>query len=167
MAYLSKRKFIALTFAFFICSALILSIELSKDESLMQASSLSLEQIVSRRQSVRSYTSEDISSQQLLDVLWAAYGYIDGARSLPRIGYDYSLIIFPVNETGSYQYTPRHNSLVAHDLSVDKETIRPHDSNWPSDAPFVLVVVWNETKMGNQYFASAEAGWKRGFWRIT
>ncbi|MGQ9460586.1 MAG: nitroreductase family protein [Candidatus Bathyarchaeaceae archaeon] len=148
MTYLSKRKFIVLAVAFFICLALLVT----------QASSLSLEQTVSRRQSIRSYTSEDVSRQQLLEVLWAAYGYANGHRSVPQIGYDYSLIIFPVNTTGSYRYIPESNSLVVHDLTVNKETIRPHDSNWPSDSSIVLVVVWNQTKMGNGYFASAEAG---------
>ena len=126
--------------------------------SVASTTSLPLEQTVSRRQSIRSYTSENISSQQLLEVLWVAYGHINGHRSAPRIGYDYSLIIFPVNETGSYRYIPENNSLVAHDLSVNKETIRPHNQDWPSDASVVLVVLWNQTKMDNEYFASAEAG---------
>ena len=157
MNCLSKRKFIVLTVAFLICFALPLFILASIGRTRSQPS-FSFEQIVSRRLSVRSFTSEGISTQQLLDVLWAAYGYSNGIGSVPQIGYDYSLIVFPVNETGSYQYIPENNSLVVHDLSVNKETIRPHDTNWPSDAPFVLVVVWNETKMGNQYFASAETG---------
>jgi nitroreductase len=126
--------------------------------SVASTTSLPLEQTVSRRQSIRSYTSENISSQQLLEVLWATYGHINGHMSVPRMGYDYSLIIFPVNETGSYRYIPENNSLVAHDLSVNKETIRPHNQDWPSDASVVLVVLWNQTKMDNEYFASAEAG---------
>lgn len=118
----------------------------------------SLEETISRRQSTRSYTSENISSQQLLEVLNAAYGYINNHRSVPRIGDDYSLIIFPVNRTGSYRYIPENNSVIIHDLTVNKETLRPHDQNWPSDASFVLVVAWNQTSMSNPYFASAEAG---------
>ncbi|NWG11073.1 nitroreductase family protein [Candidatus Bathyarchaeota archaeon] len=118
----------------------------------------SLEETISRRLSTRNYISVDISSQQLLDVLWAAYGYANAHRSAPLIGYDHSLIIFPVNATGSYQYIPENNSLVTHDLSVNKETIRSHDQGWPSDASAVLVVVWNSTKMSNGFFASAEAG---------
>ena len=144
----SKRKFIIYLVTFSICLTLLVT----------QAFSLSLEQIISRRQSIRSYTSQNISNQQLLEVLWAAYGYANGHRSVPQIGYDYSLIIFPVNETGSYRYIPEDNSLIVHDISVNKETIRPHDQNWPSDASVVLVVVWNRTKMSNGCFASAEAG---------
>ena len=148
MAYLSKRKVIICMFAFSVCFALLVP----------QAFSLLLEQVISRRQSTRSYALENVSSQQLLWVLWAAYGYANGHRSLPQIGYDYSLVIFPVNETGSYRYVPESNSLVVHNLTVNKETIRLHDQGWPSDASVVLVVVWNQTKMSNGYFASAEAG---------
>jgi hypothetical protein len=117
-----------------------------------------LEETVSQRQSIRSYTTESISFQQLLSVLWAAYGYSGGTRVVPQIGPDYSLIIFPVNATGSYTYIPETNSLTVYDSAVNKETIRPHDQGWPSNASYVLVVVWNQTKMNNGYFASAEAG---------
>jgi len=124
----------------------------------LYATASPLEQTVSRRQSIRNYTNENISCQQLLEVLWSAYGHFNSRRNVPQIGYDYSLIIFAVNETGSYRYIPENNSLVVHDLTVNKETIRPHDSGWPSDASVVLVVVWNQTKMNNGYYASAETG---------
>ncbi len=148
MLHLSKRKFVICTLTFAICLSLL----------VMQAFSLSLEQVISRRESMRSYTSENISRQQLLQVLWAAYGNTNDQKSIPRIGEDHSLIIFTINETGSYRYVPESSSLVVHNLSVNKETIRPHDAGWPSDAKVVLVIVWNETKMDNHYFASAQAG---------
>lgn len=107
---------------------------------------------------MRSYINENISNQQLLEVLWLSYGYSNDHRNIPKIGDDYSLIIYAVNATGSYQYVPENNSLVIHDLMVNKETIRSNDQNWPSDASVVLVVVWNQTRMSNGYFASAEAG---------
>ena len=116
------------------------------------------EETVSQRYSVRSYTTDPISSQQLLSVLWAAYGYTGGSRVLPQIGSDYSLIIFVVNATGSFRYNPETNSLAVYNTAVNKETIRSDDSNWPSDANVVLVIVWDQTKMSNQYFASVEAG---------
>jgi len=122
------------------------------------AASYPLEQTISRRQSVRSYTNKNISSQQLLEVLRSAYGFWGAHRSIPRMGYDYSLIIFSVNATGSYRYNPETNTITLHNANVNKETIRLHDSNWPSDASVVLVIVWNKTRMNNQYFASAEAG---------
>lgn len=148
MSYLSKRKFVICTITFWICLSLLIT----------QSFSLSNEQVASRRQSMRSYTSEDVSEQQLLDVLWAAYGYTNGRRNVPRIGYDYSLILYTVNETGSYRYIPESNSLAVHDLTVNKESIRSYDSGWPSDASEVFVIAWDENRMDNHYFAAAEVG---------
>jgi nitroreductase len=136
---------------FFACTGLFVS----------QTSGLSLEQIISRRQSIRSYTSESISDQQLLELLQIAYGYNNGHRSIPQIGEDYSLVIFPYNETGCYQYVPETNSLVVHDLTVNKDTVPTHDyfdQTYVQTANVILAVVWNQTKMDNGYFASAEAG---------
>jgi len=122
-------------------------------------SSTSLEETVSRRQSIRSYTNENITSQQLLEVLRAGYGFWSGHRSIPQIGNDYSLTIFPINATGSYRYIPENNLLAVHNLSVNKETIRPHiNQDYVSTASVVLIAAWNRTKMDNWYFPSAEAG---------
>lgn len=92
-------------------------------------------------------------------MLWAAYGG-DGHRNVPQMGSDYSLIIFPVNATGCYRYVPEENSLVVHDPTVNKQTIG--HSMWGQGfvitASVVLVVVWNQSRMDNGYFASAEAG---------
>ena len=117
-----------------------------------------LEITMSKRYSARWFTTQNISSEQLLSLLRNSYGYVGNNRVLPRIGSDYSLVIYAVNSSGSYRYIPETNSLVTHNLSVNKETIRPHDCNWPSDANVVFVIVWNQTRMDNQYFASAEAG---------
>jgi len=121
-----------------------------------------LEETISRRRSTHqsgTYTSQDITQQQLLKVLWAAYGYLpSGYRSVPSIGGNYSLIIYAVNATGSYRYIPENHSIVLHDQTVNKGTISSHDQGWPSEASTVLVIVWNQTQMNNQYFAAAEAG---------
>jgi len=151
MTYLSKRKFIIYAVTFSICLGLLVA----------QAFSLSLEQIISRRQSTRSYISENISGQQLLEILELVYGTTNGHRSVPQIGDDYSLVIFPYNETGCYRYVPENNSLVVHNLTVNKNTIPPYDyfnQLYVSTASVILAVVWNQTKTNNGYFASAEAG---------
>jgi nitroreductase len=117
----------------------------------------SFEETVSQRQSVRSYTIANITSEQLMSILSAAYGYADAERVLPRIGAEYSLAIYVVNNTACYLYNPEANSFSLYNSSVNKETIRPH-VGWVSDASAVLVIVWNQTRMSNQYFASIEAG---------
>lgn len=119
-----KRKSLILLVTFLLCFSLFVT----------QAFSLSLEETISRRESVRSYSSGSVPRNQFLDLLKSAYGHTSGQGTTPKIGSDYSLIIYTLNETGSYQYNPQTNSLNAYDLNVNKETIRPYDSNWPSNA---------------------------------
>ncbi|MFA5363982.1 MAG: nitroreductase family protein [Candidatus Bathyarchaeia archaeon] len=148
MAGQSKKNVAYCLITFFVCISLLTT----------QAFALSIEQVMSSRQSVRSYTNEDVTNQQLLDVLWAAYGYTGQQRNVPQIGVAHTLIIYTVNQTGSYRFVPETRSLVAHLLSVNKQAIRSYISSWPSDANEVLVIVWDETVMDNHYFACAEAG---------
>jgi hypothetical protein len=110
-----KRKSLILLVTFLLCFSLFVT----------QAFSLSLEETISRRESVRSYSSGSVPRNQFLDLLKSAYGHTSGQGTTPKIGSDYSLIIYTLTET---------NSLNAYDLNVNKETIRPYDSNWPSNA---------------------------------
>lgn len=141
-----------------LAACLIALLILPSVPSKSYATSFPLEQTISRRQSIRNYTNENVTSQQLIEVLKTAYGLWNGHRTIPQIGYEYGLTIFAVNSTASYRYIPETNTLTMHDASVNKETIRPYDDNWPSDASSVILVVWNKTQTTNQYFASAEAG---------
>ena len=129
---------------------------------VMPTSGTSLEETLSRRRSTHTsgtYTKQNITHQQLLNVLWAAYGHLpSGHRSVPCFGRTHSLIIFAVNATGSYRYIPQNHSIVLYDEGVTKEKIKPHNQGWPSETSVVLVLVWNRTEMDNQYFAAAEAG---------
>jgi hypothetical protein len=119
-----------------------------------------LEITISQRYSVRSYTNQPVTSQQLLTALHAAYGYSGANRVLPKIGDAYSLTVFSVNSSGSYIYTPETNSMSVWNTSVSKETISSRlTQSWENGANVVVVIVWNQTKMNNGYFAYAEAGY--------
>jgi hypothetical protein len=119
-----------------------------------------LEITVSQRYSVRDYTDQPVTSQQLLTLLCTAYGYSGANRVLPKIGDAYSLTLFSINSSGSYIYTPETNSMSVWDTTVTKETISPRlTQTWENGANVVVVIVWNQTKMNNGYFAYAEAGY--------
>jgi hypothetical protein len=137
--------------------AIVLALLLLFELGLAMATPLEI--TASQRSSVRSYTNQPVTSQQLLTILSAAYGYSGANRVLPRIGDAYSLVVFSVNSSGSYIYAPETNSMSVWDTAVSKETIRPRlTQSWENDANVVLVIVWDQTKMNNQYFAYAEAG---------
>jgi len=122
-------------------------------------SAVSFEKIVSQRQSVRNYTTVDITSKQLMSVLSTAYGYVGTNRMVPRVGSDYSLAIFVVNSTACYLYNPEFNSLSLYNSSLNKATNPPFPPlSWVKDASAYLVIVWNQTRMSNEHIAFIEAG---------
>jgi SagB-type dehydrogenase family enzyme len=123
------------------------------------ATATPIETTISQRNSIRTYAPQNVEPQQLLNLLQAACGYAESNRVLPKIGDTYSIVIFAVNASGSFKYTPETNLLSVWDTAVNRETIGPHlTQSWEKDANIVLILVWNQTKMSNQYFASAEAG---------
>jgi hypothetical protein len=147
MAFPSKT----LNLAIFIVSCLLITPAL--------ADSVSLEQTISARYSVRNWASGSISDVQLLEVLHSAYGVYGDHRSVPLVGNAYSLDLFVANTTGTYRYVPEQNTLIVHDLTVNKETLRPSfGQSFVPDASAVILIIWNQTRMSNQYYASAEAG---------
>lgn len=123
------------------------------------ADSVSIEQTISARYSARSWTSASVSDAQLLEVLHSGCGYYGDHRSIPQVGNAYSIDLFVANATGTYLYVPEQNVLTVHDLSVNKETIRSNfGQGYVADAKAVILIIWNQTRMSNQYYASAEAG---------
>jgi len=87
--------------------------------------SLSLEEAIARRRSVRDFTPEPISQSQLSQILWAAQGISDTwekLRTVPSAGATYPLEIFIVCgrngvegiDGGIYHYNIDRHSLTLH-----------------------------------------------------
>ena len=96
-----------------------------------QKGSMSLEEAITRRRSVRRFTSKPISQSQLSQILWAAQGISDTSekyRTVPSAGATYPLEVFVVcgKDTiegingGIYHYHIARHSLTLH----HKEDIR-------------------------------------------
>jgi hypothetical protein len=119
-----------------------------------------IETTISMRQSIkRTYTNQPVLEPQLLELLRAAYGNWGNHKSVPQIGSNYSLTVYSVNATGSYRYIPEENILVIHDLTVKKDNLTALDyQNYFNVSDTVLLIFWNQTRMNNFHFASAEAG---------
>ncbi len=89
---------------------------------------ISIEQALAYRRSIREYTSEPITLEQLSQLLWAAYGINEvryGFKTCPSAGATYPLVIYVVvgektvliNRTaylraGIYKYDPYTHSLI-------------------------------------------------------
>lgn len=105
---------------------------------------MSLEETLARRRSVREFTRETLSEQELSQLLWAVQGITrpGGYRTAPSAGALYPLEVYVAMASGIYHYEPREHRLNRrsnHDLrpalcraGLDQESIL--------EAPAVFVI---------------------------
>ena len=85
--------------------------------------SVSVEEALARRRSVREYADESLTMDQVMQLLWAAQGITNatyGFRTAPSAGGTYPLKIYVVTrpsgvvglEAGIYRYEPQDHSLI-------------------------------------------------------
>ena len=90
-----------------------------------QRGSMSLEEAIAGRRSVRDFTPQPITQLQLSQILWAAQGITDApwqSRTVPSAGATYPLEIYIVcgrdgvegMADGTYHYHPDNHSLTVH-----------------------------------------------------
>ncbi len=134
---------------------LLKSLELPKPKP---QGSISLEQAIGDRESVRSFTKQTLSLEQIGQLLWAGQGLRDalGRRTVPSAGALYPLELYLVVENGVYHYIPKGHRMEPHvegdmrsslsDAALGQECI--------SQAPitFVLTAVFSriESKYGKE-----------------
>ena len=71
-----------------------------------------LEESMCRRMSVRSFTSEAVTDEELSTILWAAYGFADnGDRTVFSPDEVYPAIIYVIRSDATYKYVPEDHSL--------------------------------------------------------
>ena len=73
-----------------------------------------LMEALQNRKSQRSFSSRELSDQQLSDLLWAAYGINrpDGFRTVPSARSYNEFDIYMIKEEGWYVYDPEEHSLL-------------------------------------------------------
>lgn len=77
---------------------------------------VSVEEALSRRRSIRSYTDRPLTLQAISQLCWAAQGITreeTGFRTAPSAGATYPLELYVVWEKGVYRYDPRSHRLEA------------------------------------------------------
>lgn len=73
-----------------------------------------LMQALSQRKSTRSFSKEELSMQQLADMLWAAFGQNrpDGRRTMPTARNQQNMVVYVALPSGVWRYVPESNELV-------------------------------------------------------
>lgn len=113
---------------------------------------MSLEKAMMRRASMRSYTDEPVTDEELSTILWAAYGYRDdGNLTVAKINGLHAAVIFVLLED-VYTYNPENHSLVFYKSGDYRDIV-----GWQYSAPVQLGLCWN-TDIADANFGSAELG---------
>lgn len=102
-----------------------------------------LEKTIFRRMSVREFTNETVSDEELSTILWAAFGLReDNKHTISKINNTYSAVIYVINEEAAYRYNPVNHSLI-----IYKEgDFRGNLVRTQYDAPYQIGLCWDNEK---------------------
>lgn len=115
---------------------------------------MSLEQTIFRRMSIREFTNEPITDEQLATILWHAMGVReDGNRTIMGINGTFASIIYVLKEEAAYIYNPNNHSLTLYKSGDWRDTVGYQYQN----APLVLGLCYNTT-LANPNTAAVEIG---------
>lgn len=117
-------------------------------------SNVSLEETLSRRRSVRSFSSKELNLEQISQLLWAAQGITresTGYRTSPSAGALYPLEIFMLTGNGLFQYVPTGHKII----KLGLEDLRPEllsgvlFQKFITEAPVIIIItaVYERTKV--------------------
>ncbi|UCD13278.1 MAG: nitroreductase family protein [Thermoplasmatales archaeon] len=111
-----------------------------------------LEVSICRRMSVRSFTEEEITDEELSTILWAAYGYTEnGSRPIFSPNGEYSTVIYVIRSEATYKYVPEN-----HSLSLFKSGNYLHLGQY--DSPIKFGLVWDMSVTDDEMRGMAEVG---------
>lgn len=111
-----------------------------------------LEQSIFRRSSIRDFTDELVTDEDLSTVLWAAYGYINNEnRTVHGIDGIHAAHIYVLKEDAVYKYHALNHSLIFYKTG-DYRDIGQYD------APIQIGLVWDKNKSSQENYVAAEIG---------
>jgi SagB-type dehydrogenase family enzyme len=121
---------------------------------------LSLEEALAQRRSVRSFTEEKLTLEEISQLLWAAQGMTAnwGGRTAPSAGALYPLEVYVATADGLYHYAPQgHKAIIESqddlrqglwEAGLKQDAIR--------SAPVVFVITAIEERTAGKYGSRAE-----------
>ena len=121
---------------------------------------MSLEETLAARRSVRQFTEEELTLEEISQLLWAAQGItVDwGGRTAPSAGALYPLEVYVATAEGLYHYVPqRRKAIVESKADLHGELWRAGLSqNAIREAPAVFVITAVYARTAKKYGERAE-----------
>jgi len=124
----------------------------------------SLEEVISKRRTVRSFAPTPLTLRQLSQILWAAQGITDtanGFRTVPSAGALYPLELYVACgddsikglKGGLWRYDPKEHSVVQTGTLDRRKLIALHSHHqmWAADAPITLVIACEYSRTTKKY----------------
>lgn len=113
-----------------------------------------LEVTIHRRMSIREFTEEQVSDEDLSTILWHAYGLVDGEKRTVHLFNDEPAVnIYVVRDDGVFSYDVENHSLVLY-----KDGDYTGLVGWQYDAPLLIGLVWDSNKVSDEDLSAAEIG---------
>lgn len=121
---------------------------------------VSLEEALRTRRSVRSYIGEELSDEQLGQLLFAAQGITadGGGRAAPSAGARYPLEVYLATGDGVFQYEPAGHALIQRSSGDPRLALEAAalDQEAVGEAPAVFVITGDYARTEERYGARAE-----------
>jgi len=129
---------------------------------------MSLEETLAQRRSVRSFTEEELTLEEISQLLWATQGLTAawGGRTAPSAGALYPLEVYVATANGLYHYVPQGHKVIV--VSQDDLRLKLWEVGLKQDAireaaaVFVITAVYERTakKYGDraERYVKLEAG---------
>jgi nitroreductase len=117
-------------------------------------SNVSVDESINNIKTVENWSSENLSFQELSQILWAAYGSSNNShRTTPSANGIYALSIYILNLTGVYKYVPEiepwtYSHRIEKVMEQDKryEVIKVgSNETWAEKAPSIILISFNST----------------------
>ena len=130
---------------------------------------ITLEEALTKRRSVREYSDNPITSEELGQLLWSAQGVTHpaGYRTAPSAGALYPLEVYVITPVGIYHYNPPEHSLSLHQQGDFRPMLYAaalqQDAVLNASTVFIIAAVYERTEMkyGNKRsprYVQLEAG---------
>ncbi|AGG07835.1 MULTISPECIES: SagB/ThcOx family dehydrogenase [Dehalococcoides] len=130
---------------------------------------MTVEEAISKRRSVRSFSNRQINRETLSQLLWASDGItdtVDKLRSAPSAGAIYPLDLYIIAgnkgveglEAGVYRYNPERNGLYLQVSGDFRKQLAEgcFKQDFVADAPFSLVICYRPEDLIKRYGNNAE-----------
>lgn len=157
-----KKVFISFVLFFFFISLNAQDIKLPPPNI---TGGLPLMETLSKRETNRNFSQDEISTQKLSDLLWAAFGVNrpNGRRTAPSARNVQETDLYVFIKSGVYIYLPEKN-ILKQVITEDCRTKLPKQEGF-TDCPLLILLVTNYDKMDNfkpedrDFYGAVDAGY--------